>query len=264
MLAMRCFLPIVLLWMTATCAAQAQAPNTQISLVAEDSSVKPGSSELVGIRFQVPAGWHIYWVNPGDAGEPPRVQWSLPVGWTAGDLQWPTPARLVNPAGIDYGYEGEVTLLTRMKVGGVGGDLTANLRWLVCKNICVPQQGSAKTTVRMGPTAVNAEAKQTIDSARARLPKRLPEEWKTNAFENPNQVVLNFRPGVKVEQATFFPEDREVIDNAATQKLSSTSYAAQLEMKKADTAKKITRLKGVLLVVVDAVPAAYGVDVPVK
>ena len=257
-------LAIAFLWLAVGLPAPAQAPPTNVSLVSEDGVAKPGSSELIGIRFQVPEGWHIYWVNPGDAGEPPRVQWLLPAGWAAGPLQWPTPTRLVNAAGVDYGYEGDVMLLTRMRVGSAGGDLTANLSWLVCKNVCVPQKGIAKTAVRVGATAANPTGKETITAAKAKLPKTLPDDWKTNAIVNANEVVLNFRPGVKVERATFFPEDREVIDNSTEQKLSSSSYAAQLRMKKADSAKKIVRLKGVLLVDPGTGSTAYSVDLSVK
>ena len=28
--------------------------------------------------FDLEKGWHIYWVNPGDSGEPPKIQWQLP------------------------------------------------------------------------------------------------------------------------------------------------------------------------------------------
>ena len=215
----------------------------------------------IGVHFQVPAGWHMYWVNPGDAGMPPTVQWSLPAGWSAGEWQWPTPTRMANSAGVDYGYEDEVTLLTPVKVGSAGGDITANLKWLVCKDVCVPQKGSAKTTVRMGTNTVDPAAKQALDAAKVRLPKTMPVQWKVNGFQNPNQVILNFRPGIKVEQAVFFPAEREVIENAATQRLSSTSYAAQLAMSKMVTGKKIARLKGVLFVNGED---SYAVNVPVR
>jgi DsbC/DsbD-like thiol-disulfide interchange protein len=240
----------------------AQAPETQVSLVSTNSTVKAGSSEMVGVRFQVPPGWHMYWVNPGDAGEPPKAQWNLPAGWSAGDFRWPTPARMVNAAGVDYGYEGDVMLLTPMKVGTAGGDLTANLRWLICKDVCVPQKGTAQLAVKAGTNSVADPAgAQVIAAAKAKLPKPTPDEWKANGFQNPGQVILNFRPGIKVQDAAFFPQERDVIENAAPQKLSSTSYAAQLTLKKADTSAKIHRLKGVLVI---NGASAYEIDVPVK
>jgi len=256
----RLYLVTILLLATAV-SLWGQAPETKVSLIAKSNPAKMGSSTVLGIHFQIPVGWHMYWVNPGDAGMPPSVQWSLPAGWTTGDLEWPTPTRLVNAAGVDYGYEGEVTLLTPTKVGTGSGEITANLRWLVCKDVCVPQKGTAKTSVAVGTTAGDAAGKQAIEAAEAKLPKSLPVQWKTNVFQNPGQVILNFRPGIKVQKATFFPADREVIENAAPQKLSSTSYAAQIAMKKSESAKKVTRLKGVLLI---NGTVGYAVDVAVK
>jgi DsbC/DsbD-like thiol-disulfide interchange protein len=246
-----------------TCTAlSAQAPDTKVSLLSANRAVKPGSSMTVGIHFQIPAGWHTYWMNPGDAGEPAKVQWSLPAGWSAGELQWPAPKQLVNAAGVDYGYEGDVTLLTPLKVGTSGGEITANLRWLVCKDVCVPQKGTAKLSLRVGSEpVVDPDGKQVIEKAMRKLPKSISPQWKINAFQNPTQVMLNFRPGIKVQQAGFFPEQREVIDYSSPQKLSSTSYAAQLAMKRFVTNKKLVRLKGVL--VVNGIDA-YNVDVPVK
>jgi len=246
----------------ATATLLAQAPETKIELITANSTVKPGTTELVGLRFQIPPGWHMYWVNPGDAGEPPEVRWALPSGWSAGDMLWPTPSRLVNSAGVDYGYEGEVTLLTPMKVGTQGGELTANLRWLICKEICVPQKGSTRTSIKVGASSMaNPSGTQEIDAAKSKLPKPVPPTWKTNAFQNPGQAILNFRPGIKVQEASFLPAERDVIENAAPQKLSSTSYAAQLTLKKAGTSAKISRLKGVLVV---NGASAYEIDVPVK
>ena len=251
----------LILCLLSVSAAFAQAPATQVSLVHAESQVKSGSVITVGIRFLLQPGWHLYWMNPGDAGQPPSVKWVLPFGWSAGELLWPTPTRLVNSAGVDYGYENEVTLLTAVKVGAIDGDLVANLKWLVCKEVCVPQSGTAGTTVRIGANSVNPAAQQVMENAKASLPNPVPAAWKTNAFQNPGQVVLNLRPGIKVMQAMFFPEEREVIENAAPQKLSSTSYAAQLTMKKAGSSTKLSRLKGVLVV---NGASAYQIDVPVK
>lgn len=34
----------------------------------------------LGLRLTHQAGWKSYWLNPGDAGLPTRMQWSLPAG----------------------------------------------------------------------------------------------------------------------------------------------------------------------------------------
>ena len=98
---------------------------------------------------------------------------------SAGAIEWPAPERLSNPAGVDYGYNGEATLLTKVKVPATAkpgsADLNADLKWLVCKEQCIPQNGHAKLTVQVAPKAVpDANGKQQIALTRAKLPKTLP------------------------------------------------------------------------------------------
>ena len=67
------------------CAAAAQAEGTPIphgtlELIAQNQWIAAGHTLDLGLHFQLEKGWHIYWVNPGDSGEPPRVKWQLPTG----------------------------------------------------------------------------------------------------------------------------------------------------------------------------------------
>ncbi len=70
----------------------------------------------VAVRF-LEKEWHVYWVNPGDSGEPPRVTWDLPAGITAGAIEWPAPRRLGTASIVDYGYEDAVMLIVPMHCG---------------------------------------------------------------------------------------------------------------------------------------------------
>jgi len=248
-------------------AAAQTAPETRVTLISEVTTVKPGSEFWVGIQFQLEPGWHTYWVNPGDSGDPAKIDWSLPAGWAAGPIVWPAPQRMSNPAGVDFGYENQVILLTKMKVGptaksGVGEYVLANARWLVCKEMCVSQKGTPRTMVRVG-NAIEPDpnGKALLDSVVSKLPKAVPAEWKANLFSNPSQWLLNFRPGFKVESANFFPLQRQLVENAAPQKLSSTSMRAQLALKKDMSGKPADRLRGVLVL---NGADAYNVDLPLK
>jgi DsbC/DsbD-like thiol-disulfide interchange protein len=244
------------------------APSTEVSLVADNAAVVPGSSASVGIHFQLEPGWHIYWINPGDAGEAPRVQWTLPAGWTAGALEWPVPQRLQNPAGVDYGYENDVTLLTRLRIpasahSAAHADVNANVNWLVCKDTCIPQKGTARLSFTIAAKAVPADSasRELISKAKSQLPKPMPATWKANVLTNPSSILLNLHTGEKLNQATFFPADKQVIDNAAPQKLASSAAATQLSLKKVAGSQSVKSLKGVL-VVNDS--DAYNIDVPIK
>src|SRR5271156_1340 len=104
----------LLLCATGARAADVPIPHGTVALIAEDQWVAPGHTIRVGIHFELENGWHIYWVNPGDSGEPPRVQWQLPAGLTAGEMQWPTPRRLGTATIVDFGYEDSVMLVVPM------------------------------------------------------------------------------------------------------------------------------------------------------
>jgi thiol:disulfide interchange protein DsbD len=107
-------------------------------VTAADDFTKPF---LVGVKFAMQQGWYLYWKNPGDAGLPVEVTWSLPEGYTAGELQFPTPSKFVYDDLIAYGYKNELVLFAEIRPPGTPAAsvpaLRANLDWLVCKESCV-------------------------------------------------------------------------------------------------------------------------------
>ena len=101
----------VMLTFVARPSAQLPADSrAKVELIAEQDAVSPGKPLWVGLLFRLDEGWHIYWQNPGDSGEPPKIQWQLPPGFEAGTIRWPQPIRLGGGTVVDYGYEGQVLL----------------------------------------------------------------------------------------------------------------------------------------------------------
>ena len=52
-----------------------------VELLAGTTQVTPGETFLLGARFAIADGWHIYWENPGDSGIKTRLRVSPPVGF---------------------------------------------------------------------------------------------------------------------------------------------------------------------------------------
>jgi thiol:disulfide interchange protein DsbD len=74
-------------------------PRVRVELISETAGIEPGGSLWVGIRQRIAPGWHTYWINPGDSGEPMTVAWDLPRGVEHGPLVWPHPEPIpVGPA----------------------------------------------------------------------------------------------------------------------------------------------------------------------
>src|SRR5260221_1843657 len=100
----------------AAAGALVKTGHVEAELVSERTAFVPGQTTTVALRLKMADGWHTYWQNPGDSGLPTTLAWTLPSGVTTGPIAWPAPYAL--PAGplVNYGYEGEVLLLTDVQV----------------------------------------------------------------------------------------------------------------------------------------------------
>ena len=65
-------------------ASTGTSKHAKVALVAEGESIRPGQPFRVGLQMKIDSGWHTYWKNPGDAGLPTRLTWTLPEGFAAG------------------------------------------------------------------------------------------------------------------------------------------------------------------------------------
>ena len=144
------------------CAASAPAegtpiPHGTVELIAENPWITVGHRLDLGLRFELEKGWHIYWVNPGDSGEPPRVGWQLPMGLTAGPMEWPAPRRLGASSIVDFGYEDRVMLIVPIRADAnlaaeQPARLGAELRVLVCSHeMCIPGKAQLSLTLPIQP-----------------------------------------------------------------------------------------------------------------
>ena len=87
-----------------------KAPGLEVQLVTDSAAVAPGASFHAGLYFRIEEGWHIYWQNAGDSGEPPTVTWHVPPDVQAGPILWPVPKRIDVEPFVNYGYEEEILL----------------------------------------------------------------------------------------------------------------------------------------------------------
>src|SRR6266513_2020688 len=86
---------LVLVVCASTVTAQtAQAKHSQVGLLSQRIASPSGAELRLGVHFILEPGWHIYWTNPGDSGQPPVFKWQLPAGFSAGEIQWPRPNRM--------------------------------------------------------------------------------------------------------------------------------------------------------------------------
>ena len=247
--------------------AQASKPkHAHLSLIADQTAVTKSGVQWVGLRFQLDPGWHIYWTNPGDSGEPPKITWQLPTGFQAGDLQFPIPHRIRDHGLTDYGYEGDVLLLSKLTVpaGAASNkaEIGADIRYLVCREVCVPGNDHVSLRFSSAGSANSSSDIELIRSAHARLPQPLPPAARVSAAAQGDSITIAVAGrNSNLEQITdFIPSDMQVIENSATPIIENSSGVRRLRMKKSEQIDhRVTRLRGLLI----AGDKAYNVDVPI-
>jgi DsbC/DsbD-like thiol-disulfide interchange protein len=247
----------------------ASIPHGTVDFVAENQWISPGRQTYFGLNFQLDKGWHIYWINPGDSGQPPRVEWHLPAGLRAGEIDWPAPRRLGTPTVVDFGYNDAVMLLVSMRASSVlstnpAVKLGAELRVLVCREICIPgkAQVSISLPIKSMPPEADARTSELFTAARKSLPRKAPRDWELNVSDQKESFVLTAKLGRQMTRATFFPLEESQVDNSAAQKVVPVATGFQLTLRKSDQLlKPIKRLKGVL---VFSANQAYVIDVPIS
>jgi thiol:disulfide interchange protein/DsbC/DsbD-like thiol-disulfide interchange protein len=190
----------------ATTTAQAQV---DASLVAADASVRPGESVTVALRLTHHAPWHTYWLNPG-TGEATAIEWQLPQGWTAGEIEWPTPV-IIRGEGdkiTGHGYGGDLYLPVKVTAplparAGAVAVLRANVHWLMCAEVCIPKDVrlALPIPVRDVPSKPNSQ----VRAALANMPMpRTPVGWHYRATRGAHTVTLEVSGAGALANPHFF------------------------------------------------------------
>jgi thiol:disulfide interchange protein DsbD len=248
---------------------QAQLQHAHVELISSQSAIVPGSNLQLGVHFVLEPGWHIYWINPGDSGQPPAFKWQLPVGFSTGDIQWPRPERMQPIKELaDYGYHNEILLPLTLHVpqarnGRSSAEIQAEAKWLVCREVCIPERAQLQLTLPLATAAKpNTAAVRFFADTEKLLPKPLPRGWKVSAISTKDDFILSVAAGKRITQAEFFPLDPGQIDNPAPQKLQPSATGIKITLRKSDLLlKPITVLRGVLVV---SASQPYRIEAPVR
>ena len=135
----------------------------EASLLADTTALVPGQPFRLGLLLRMAPGWHTYWENPGDSGLATTFDPQLPAGFTASDITWPLPKRLVEPGDIQvYAYKNEVLLVRTItppaSIDAPEITIPAKSSWLVCEAICIPGKADVQLTLPVATSAAPANA----------------------------------------------------------------------------------------------------------
>ncbi len=220
--------------------SSADAEHLHVQLIVPAAQLNRGASSNAGLYFKLEPGWHVYWQNAGDSGEPPQIKWTLPAGITAGALQFPAPKRLPLGPLMDFGYENEVLFPFSLDVASLAnpGDvaLNAKVNWLVCREVCIPGKAELEADRVIPGAPVQAaevsQDKEIYDRLVGQLPESLPSTDSAVFQATATGFRLAVSTGQRETQAEFFPEDQNIIDNPAPQTVTPTATGFILDLKK--------------------------------
>ncbi len=201
-------------------------------------SINPGGTLQAGLVLTMEEKWHVYWINAGDSGQPPRVVWTMPPGIKAGPMQFPTPTRLPLGPLMDFGYEDNVAFpitLTADKTVKPGPvHLDAMVSWLVCSSTCIPGRAhlGLNLNVVTEPLPVPAPV-GALGTALTLLPITPPPGAKFSVLGGKHDFVLTLLTDDATSDPEFYPFEPDEIDNAADQEITRMPGGVQLRIPRA-------------------------------
>ena len=250
-------------------AAPIKTEHAEVELIAEKTALVVGEKNTIGLSIKHAPHWHTYWKNPGDSGYPTKITWQVPAGYGVGEFDWPTPKRLATGPIINFGYEGEVVLPLTVSVPtsakpGDGITLKGKAEWLVCKDVCIPEEGEVAVTLPVGEKGKDAPAGPAAArfvAARAAQPGDA-SAWKATLYAAPNptrEVWLDVTAPANTGNLTgldVFPVQEQISD-PSVQQVYRTERGYAVKLKLVDGAK-LTDSFPVLLAAVGAPVGAKG------
>lgn len=227
-------------------------------LVSAQASVQPGQPFWVALKLTHDAHWHSYWINAG-TGYPTTINWTLPEGFTAGPIVWPTPHTVKDTSGkiTGNGYEGTIFLFTQITppatlAPGTNVTLKAAAEWLMCMDSCMPGDAQLELTrpVKAGTPEPDMSIARLFNNALAEVPAKAAD-WAFTAQRDGAKITLRITPRADGNTHEFselhYFDEAGVVDYAVPQTTKKDGKTFVLEMTaSSDAAADAAGLKGVL------------------
>lgn len=231
--------------------------HAEVMLVCAREAIAPGDTFTVGLRMQLQPEWHVYWTNPGDAGLAPRVNWTLPTGFSAGPLEFPAPRRIPVGPLMSFGYDGEVIFLSQIIADpditpGAHAKIRADIDWLICKVECIPGEAVLNMEIPVESTArVNDSWQSRFTGLREKSPTT-SRDWdiavKLLSGELELSAIRRSASATAPRAVHLYPERKGIIENAALQDFSATADGFILRVPKNKMfLDSLTELRGLLV-----------------
>ena len=219
------FLALSILWSSFLWANPVETGHAKASLI---TNLQSSSQEsfFVGVRLEMQDGWHTYWENPGDSGNPFNARWSTDAGVIIENVSWPTPQTIPYPPLMTYGYEGDVVFPFQVfrSLDTELTEISLDFDFLICADICIPE----KATLTLDLTS--ASSSDLLDQAISALPTKLIT---TKSYVNADELKVTFRSPKEFSSAYIFPRQSNLFaytPNQAITKIDENIYEITLPL----------------------------------
>ena len=212
-------------------AAQAEVlkgEEIEVELVSASANAVAGETLTLAVRLDPTEHWHTYSRWQGDSGDATALMdWELPAGAVAGELQFPTPTWLPFPGSdlVTFAYEEEIFLPVTVTVPE---DYSADsfaasvyVQWQVCDDICILGEGRVGIELPVRGLSLETEPKweQAFTKTFASLPLAQEEHDIQSLFAvGGERISLSFQSDETVFEGArdvwFFPESKRVLKPA--------------------------------------------------
>ena len=231
----------------------AQSERTEVRLIADHHAAAPGSTVILALEQKLQPGWHSYWINPGDSGLETTVAWTAPADIRPGPIEWPTPQRLPFGPLTNFGFADHAVLRMPLQIPtnwpvGAPLRLHASANWLVCRDICVPEQADFTLQLPIEATPrIDQPMSERITKAASMAPTPLPDRGRLDI--DGSAIRLQFQAPIAgtgpIKDVFFFPINHEAIVSSAPQRFERIPGGVKVEAQLGDT-PPIDGVSGVL------------------
>lgn len=206
-------------------------------IIAEANGFAPGETLWFAVRQELREGWHVFWINPGDAGLPLELDWELPEGFSAGDIVHPAPEYIPVGPLASYAHEGAPVFLVPVMAPdglqpGTDVDIAIHARWQICEDICVPEEAQFSFSVPVVDSAeTNPDVAALFAEARAAQPVALTTDAVFTVSDDKYVLRLKAPEGFVNRDAFFFAAPEGLVEPSAAQTVSSDRGELIIAMK---------------------------------
>ena len=193
--------------------------ESSAQLLLSHQTAKKGETILAGILIKLPKNWHIYWINPGESGAPPQIEWQLPEGISPKEPIFPTPKKHELGGVFSYVIENEAMLIVPLVIGNTTKDgeldLKAKVQWLECKEICRSASANVQAKLQIGKENIPSQYSELIKGWLKNTPAtnivlNATGEWVQSNEKNKYEIKLKIQSPHPISD--FFPYPVKNID----------------------------------------------------